>query len=219
VRVATLEQQLLFSILPVWRHIMLEPSRKNGTTAASSLYRGAPLCKSFHLYDSEQRYPLLVAELMSPQPAVCTAHENLEQAAKRMWEADRGVLPVLDEAERVVAMLTDRDICMAAYTQGRPLREISVRTAMSQQLHSCFAEDTLEHAEQLMIEHQIRRIPVLDAEGRLLGILSLSDLAQAAARVEPGAAGGCGGRSLTATARTLAAVSAPRLLERGPTLS
>ncbi len=199
---------------------MLEPNQNiQATTTPYELYRGAPFCKSFQSGATKKRTSMRVDQIMSRQPAVCALEEDLQQAAKRMWEADCGVLPVLDEQQRVIAMLTDRDICMAAYTQGRPLREISVRTAMSQQLYSCFPEDTLEQAEQLMRDYQIRRIPVLDPAGRLLGILSLSDLAQVASQLEPSPPCGSGGPSLTATARTLAAVCAPRQLEPGPNLS
>ena len=79
-------------------------------------------------------------------------------------------------------MLTDRDICMAAYTQGRPLGEMQVSSAMSRQLFSCRPEDSLAKAEEIMRTNRIRRLPVIDADRHLVGILSLDDIAREATR-------------------------------------
>jgi CBS domain-containing protein len=73
-------------------------------------------------------------------------------------------------------MLTDRDICMHAWSQGRPLRELSVRGAMSPSLVACRPADSVASAESLMQAHQIRRLPVLDPSGHPVGFFSLSDL-------------------------------------------
>jgi CBS domain-containing protein len=102
----------------------------------------------------------------------------LDRAAQIMWENDVGVVPVTDEHGRVISVLTDRDICMAAYTQGRPLHAIPVAIASSQKLFAVRPSDTIEVAEQLMREHQVRRLPVTNGDGRLAGILSLNDLAR-----------------------------------------
>ena len=119
---------------------------------------------------------------------------RLDQAARLMWDGNCGSVPIVDGTGRAIAMLTDRDICMAAYTQGKPLHEISVGIAMSKSLQSCALEDTIEHVERLMAEHQIRRIPVLDPAGRPVGMLSLSDLARVAPKqhAEPSPASKCG---------------------------
>jgi CBS-domain-containing membrane protein len=74
-------------------------------------------------------------------------------------------------------MLTDRDICMAAYTRGRPLTELPVSGAMSTRLHTCRAGDTLRSVLELMSARQIRRVPVVDDDRKLLGIVSLADVA------------------------------------------
>jgi CBS domain-containing protein len=78
-------------------------------------------------------------------------------------------------------MITDRDACMAAYTQGLPLQSIPVSRAMSRQVFSCRPDQALEAAEKLMAEKQVRRLPVLDGEGHALGVLSLNDVAREAA--------------------------------------
>ena len=127
-----------------------------------------------------------VQELMSSNVQTCRSYESLNAAAHRMWEADVGALPVLDDKERVVGMLTDRDICMAAYTQGRPLWQIIAAEVMSSSLVTCASSDTVAHAEELMRGHRIRRLPVVDAARHVVGIVSMNDLARAASRSHRG---------------------------------
>jgi CBS-domain-containing membrane protein len=83
-------------------------------------------------------------------------------------------------------MLTDRDLCMAAMLQGKGLSEIRVSSAMSRDLWYCRPDDDLSYAEEVMRMHKVRRLPVVDAQGKLLGILSLSDLARASMEAETG---------------------------------
>jgi CBS domain-containing protein len=110
----------------------------------------------------------------------CRPYDSVSEAARIMWEQDCGAVPVVDGDGVALAMLTDRDVCMAAFTQGRPLTEIRVSSAMSQTLWSCRPEDDLLQAEAKMRSHRVRRLPVVDSERRLVGILSLSDLAREA---------------------------------------
>jgi CBS-domain-containing membrane protein len=93
-----------------------------------------------------------------------------------MWDHDCGCVPVVDAQDRLVGIVTDRDICMAAYTQGVPLAAIAVERVMSPRVISCTRGDDLETAHRLMRTHEIHRIPVADSRGRLVGILSLSDM-------------------------------------------
>jgi CBS domain-containing protein len=123
-----------------------------------------------------------VANLMTRDVASCRTGDSLSVAAERMWTRDCGVLPVLDGDDRVVGMVTDRDICMSTWMNGAAPQALSVATAMSRALHCCKAEDDLDAAEQLMRKNQIRRVPVIDQAGALLGILSLADIVRAAAR-------------------------------------
>jgi CBS-domain-containing membrane protein len=83
---------------------------------------------------------------------------------------------------RVVGMLTDRDVCMAAYTQGRPLGAIKVASAMSERVCSCRVTDSLRVALTVLATNQLHRVPVVDADDHLVGILSLADVAREAAR-------------------------------------
>ncbi len=121
-----------------------------------------------------------VEDLMTADVGACRPFDSVDRCAKMMWERDCGAVPVVDQEGRVIAMLTDRDICMAALTQGRRLGEIHVSSAMSRRLWSCRPKDDLKEAEKVMRAHQVRRLPVVDAEGKLVGVLSISDLARIA---------------------------------------
>jgi CBS domain-containing protein len=148
-----------------------------------------------------------VGKLMNRVVETCRFEDSLAAAAARMWERDIGCLPVIGADGRVVGMITDRDICMAGYIQGCALQHIPVSVAMSKELYSCRADDALIEAEETMRSHQVRRLPVLDGDGKIAGIISLNDLAREAEREV-----GRKGRELTAqeVSATLAAVCAPR---------
>jgi CBS-domain-containing membrane protein len=125
-----------------------------------------------------------VAEIMSREVGCVTADAHANDAACVMWECDCGIVPVVEsnETKRLVGVITDRDVCMAAYTQGKTLGEISVRTAMSTELLTCSADDPLSIAEDRMRSAQIRRLPVVDAAQHLVGVISLADIAREAKR-------------------------------------
>jgi CBS-domain-containing membrane protein len=89
---------------------------------------------------------------------------------------------LLDHAGRFIDMLTDRDICMAAYTQDMTLSMANVESAMASTVVSCNPQDELEDAQKLMCRHRVRRLPVVDADGKIVGLLSLSDIAREAER-------------------------------------
>ena len=120
-----------------------------------------------------------VKDIMTTSACSVKASQHLNEAAYLMWEFDCGCLPVSDEDECIAGVVTDRDICMAAYTNGLPLQAIPVSTAMSAVVYSCSEEDDIENAEDIMRHHQVRRLPVLDKKQKLKGILSLNDIALA----------------------------------------
>jgi CBS domain-containing protein len=119
-----------------------------------------------------------VENLMNRDVRVCRESDTLNQAAQLMWEYDVGAVPVLNDQNQLVGMLTDRDICIAAYTQGRPLTDLPVSPHMAQQVFSCLPDASLAEAEAVMRAHQIRRLPVIEHDGRLAGIISLNDIAR-----------------------------------------
>jgi CBS domain-containing protein len=122
------------------------------------------------------------SELMTAEVKCCHPEDSLNTAAQLMWDYDCGCIPVVDDSGRPVAMITDRDICMAAYTQGARLTERPVSSAMSAEIYTCRADDELALVEEMMRQCRVRRVPVIDAQGRVTGIISLNDIAEAAER-------------------------------------
>lgn len=125
-----------------------------------------------------------VEHLMTKQVKSCSPSDTLERAAQLMWDGDCGCVPVCagNGVNRVVGVITDRDVCMSALFQGKPLRELAVSEAMAKQLLACKASDSLANVEKTMREARIRRLPVVDDQGALIGIIGLADLAREAAR-------------------------------------
>ena len=123
-----------------------------------------------------------VADSMTREVRACTVHDSLNAAARVMWENDCGCVPIVDSQGRLVGIVTDRDICMAAYTQGVPLEAIPLERVMAARVISCSRTDDLDTAHRLMRKHEIHRLPVVDSRGRLTGILSLSDVVNQASQ-------------------------------------
>ena len=125
---------------------------------------------------------MTIEPLMTRHVRYCRPSDTLDSAASQMWDHDCGCVPVCvdDGAARVIGMLTDRDICMAALFQGRPLHELKVADAMSRDIRVSKVDDRPEDIELLMRELKIRRVPITDEAGGLVGIVSLADLARAA---------------------------------------
>ncbi len=148
-----------------------------------------------------------VEQLMNRDVKVCLADDNLSHAAELMWNHNCGFLPVVrDMASCVLAgVITDRDIAMAAYTQGKTLCAIPVSVAMARAVKVCHLSDEISTAEALMRLKQVHRLPVIDNNGRVIGVISLNDLALAAqSEAHRGEISG------TVVMETLAAISQPR---------
>ena len=125
-----------------------------------------------------------VEELMTKQVTTCKPNDTLDHAAQLMWDHDCGCLPVCagDGINRVSGVITDRDICMSALFQGKPLRELQVSDAMARQVRACRPSDSVVDVERTMREAKIRRLPVIDAQDTLIGMITLADLAREAER-------------------------------------
>jgi CBS domain-containing protein len=134
-----------------------------------------------------------ISECMTRDVQLASPDMSLRDAAQLMARCDSGVLPVGDN-DRLVGMLTDRDIAIRGVADGKG-PDAKVRDAMSSDLHWCFDDDEVEEALQLMAEQQIRRMPVLSHEKRLVGIVSIGDLTAAAQPQQTG-------QALTAISRT-----------------
>jgi CBS domain-containing protein len=151
-----------------------------------------------------------VEQLMTRDVKVCSDSDTLNRAAQLMWESDCGCIPIIraNGESSVIGILTDRDIAMAAYTQGMQLWAIRVTEAMAHKVIACHANDGVSQAEALMRDNQVRRLPVLDQNEHLVGILSLNDVAREAQR--EASSGKRAEVTEDAVAETLATVCQPR---------
>jgi CBS domain-containing protein len=110
--------------------------------------------------------------------AECVCPTNsLQEAAQKMKNLDVGPLPVCGDNDRLVGMLTDRDITVRAVAEGRDPRATTVQDVMTPDVVYCFEDQDVQDAARLMKEHQVRRLVVLNRDKRLVGIVSLGDLA------------------------------------------
>jgi CBS domain-containing protein len=155
------------------------------------------------LWGRKQAGATPVASVMTQIVITCSSDVTLDEVARKMWDGDVGCLVVVDESGRVSGLVTDRDCLMAAHTQGRRLEAIKVDSAMSREVYSCRPEDSLAAVEDVMKTRQIRRMPVVDGEGRPRGVITLNDLAREAHNFQTTPVWG----GVTAT---LAAIGAPR---------
>ena len=125
-----------------------------------------------------------VEQIMTKRVATCTPGDTLNEAARIMWERDCGIVPIVEDGanRRVAGVLTDRDVCMAAYTRGQALSQIRVGDVMCSDVASCRASEDVREAEQTMRRSQVHRLPVVDDANQLLGVISLADIARETAR-------------------------------------
>ncbi len=117
-----------------------------------------------------------ISKLMTREVRTVNPHDSLHAAANIMWERDCGIVPVVDDNQRLLGVVTDRDLCMAAWSRDRRLAEIQVEDTMSREVKSCQQHDSLESVLTQMRAHRVRRLPVVDRELRLVGMLSINDL-------------------------------------------
>jgi len=149
-----------------------------------------------------------IDEIMTRNVRGIAPDDTLGTAAQIMWENDCGAVPVVEADGRLVGIVTDRDICMAAQLQGAPLHDSRVSSAMARDVKTCSPRDTPVTVQAIMQQNKIRRVPVVDDQGRLVGIVTLGDLAYLVSRNPDGG----DGMTWTAVAHTLAAVSQPRIM-------
>ncbi|HVB38732.1 MAG TPA: CBS domain-containing protein [Vicinamibacterales bacterium] len=120
-----------------------------------------------------------VRDLMVRDVVSCTADTDLARAAEMMHLHNCGALPVVDASGRVYGMVTDRDICMGVAPRHLPPAHIAVREVMARPIHACGPDEEVASVLNLMRTHGVRRLPVIDDEGHLEGIVSVSDVVRA----------------------------------------
>ena len=118
-----------------------------------------------------------ISEIMTRDPELIDPNASIRDAAKRMKNEDIGALPV-GENDRLIGMVTDRDIAMRGVAEDRAPETTTVRDVMSEKIFYCFDDDDIEDAARCMAENQVRRLPILNRDKRLTGIVSLADIAQ-----------------------------------------
>ena len=117
-----------------------------------------------------------VKDVMTPDAKACWITESLADAARAMWENDCGILPIIKDGRKVVGLITDRDICMATAMHARNPSSISVEEVMTGEVYAAAPDEEIHQALATMQEHKVRRLPVVDPEGELKGILSMNDI-------------------------------------------
>jgi CBS domain-containing protein len=117
-------------------------------------------------------------EIMTRKVQLAEPTLPIAKAAQKMRDLNIGFLPIC-ENDKLIGTLTDRDITIQSVAQGRDPRLASVREIMSQQVFYCYEDDDIEHAAEHMKEREVRRLVILNREKRLVGVLSLGDIARA----------------------------------------
>ena len=128
----------------------------------------------------------LAKEIMTPAPQCCSAETTLNEVANLMVEADCGEIPVTDSSNRLVGVITDRDIVCRVVAKGKDPSSVTAAECMTQPV-VCVNEDTsIEDVLSVMEENQIRRVPVVDGSGCCCGIISQADVARCGNEKETG---------------------------------
>jgi CBS-domain-containing membrane protein len=122
-----------------------------------------------------------IEDVMTRRVVAARADTDLSHVARLMWDNDCGSVPVVDAEDKVVGIVTDRDVCMSASFSGRALRELRAAGCMAGAVVTCRASDTPQGVAKLMGAKRIRRVPVVDDGGRLVGLVSVGDLVCGAA--------------------------------------
>lgn len=117
-----------------------------------------------------------VKEVMMRTPYTCGRETNLGEAAELMWKGNCGFLPMTGPDGKVCGVITDRDVCIALGTRNRLAGEITAGEVSSGKLFACSPEDEIHVALLTMREGKVRRLPVLDSQGKAVGVLSIDDV-------------------------------------------
>ena len=121
-----------------------------------------------------------IQDVMTPNPMWCLPEDTSIQAARMMRELNVGIMPVVRSLtdRRLVGVVTDRDLCLGVVAMDQHPQAVPVQRCMTTNMVACQPHEDILRAADLMEEHQVRRIPVIDPEGRLLGMVSTADLCQ-----------------------------------------
>jgi len=121
---------------------------------------------------------MICRDVMTKSPACCVPGDSASKAAQLMRQQDVGPIPIVDASERLIGIVTDRDLAIKVVADGKDSRTTTVSEIMTRNVVACHEEDNLQDALSTMAGYQIRRLPVIDHNGHLCGIISQADLAQ-----------------------------------------
>ena len=127
-----------------------------------------------------------ISDLMSPNPYAIEADKPVAHAARMMKDEDVGLAPIV-EGDRLVGTLTDRDIVTRVVAEGRDPQSVAVREVASTSLVTIDPQQDLDEALQLMASNKVRRLPVVEQDGRLVGVVAQADIAREAKEQQTGA--------------------------------
>jgi CBS domain-containing protein len=148
-----------------------------------------------------------VKDVMTLDVRACASSDTLRHVAELMAAHECGFIPVVAADGELEGVVTDRDVALTAYREDKKLSAISVRSAMSSEVVVCYVDDPISLAEKLMCDNRVRRLPVIDFNDRLAGVISLDDLALQAR--EQVSVTGLMQVSQAAVAETLAEIARP----------
>lgn len=118
------------------------------------------------------------SQIMTTAVSTCGPSDSLNRAAQILWDTNCGSVPVVDGGGKLLGVLTDRDICMASFTQNRVLSAMQVESAMSRVMHTCSPTNSILRVMDVMSTKQVRRVPIVNEGGRLAGVVALADIAR-----------------------------------------
>ena len=121
--------------------------------------------------------PHNIRDVMTSNPCTIDAEKSVAYAAKMMREEDVGLAPIV-EGEKLIGMLTDRDIAIRVVAEGRNPDQVKVRDVASTRLVTVDPQQDLDEALRMMAKHQVRRLPVVEEDGRLVGVVAQADIAR-----------------------------------------
>jgi CBS domain-containing protein len=148
------------------------------------LHRGGWF-RSLETGEKLENNTMQVREIMINSPLTCGPHANLAEVAHLMWIGDCGIVPVTDDHGKLLGVVTDRDICIAASTRDRQPSSIHVDELPRGDVHACRPDDDTREALRLMRTHRVRRLPVTASDGTLRGVISINDVVVAAGERAP----------------------------------
>jgi len=154
-----------------------------------------------------------VEDVMMRTPAFCSSETDLGAATELLWSRNCGILPIVNAQQKVVGVVTDRDLCIALGTRNRPAGQVTVGQVASGQVYSCQVEDDIHAALETMARHKVRRLPVLSNEGRLEGILSMDNIVLHADSSGAGKPTELGARDIIVTLKRIYGPQVPQVVE------